>query len=141
MFHCISSRVKLYFLVFWGPLKNISEDTQKMPQSRSSLPKEEMRKIVTEKNAKKNCNRGTALEQSIGKQMRSLNRFYSRETPILILVLLHITNLGSVRIRSSISSMKHQCETHIIKNTVLKQSKRFNGVKPTSVIWLTEFCV
>ena len=60
---------------------NISEDTQKTPQSRSTaLPRHQMKERwetnndktnatyeTTDAQTKKNCNRGTALEQSVEK--------------------------------------------------------------------------
>ena len=59
------------------------------------------------------------------------NQIYSNETSPLILMHLQITNIYSVRIGLSTSSVKHHSEPHIIKNAVMKQSKVLNGdLKP-----------
>ena len=57
---------------------------------------------------------------------QSLNQFYSRETSPLILMQRQITNLSS-----STSTVKHLSETHISRDSTMKQSKRLNSdLKP-----------
>ena len=85
--------------------------TQKMPQSRSTVFPRHLKKErwgsnhdkinatyeITSAQTKKNCNRGTALEQSVGKVSGGLTQLYTRETLPLILMHLQITNIFLVR--------------------------------------------
>ena len=65
-------------------------------------------KPQTHYETKKNCNRETALERSVGKLLGGvggvggsggLNQFYSRETSSLVLMQLQITNICSICVR------------------------------------------
>ena len=52
---------------------------------------------ITDTQIKENYNKGTALKTSVGKLLKGLYQFYSRETSSLTLMQLQITNIYSVR--------------------------------------------
>ena len=76
---------------------------------------------------KKNCNRGTALEQLVGKLLGSLNHFFTRANLSLNSDVASNYKYMFGPHGDFLPSVKYHSETHIVKITVMKRSEELNG--------------